>query len=262
MKRLFVLVSCAVLLGGCAMTFPKPPKTVRPVAMVTAPVQLDANGNAIERVPFRAGVSTVTVEKLAKQYGCTGGQGAGLMTAPGPVEVYRMICESKQVFMARCEFRQCKPMAAPPPGGYAVAPPKPAPAPVSIAVAAPQVAAATGPAAAAAPAGLQAPKLVINWACGACAANDKVGAAIVAAYEKEAAARGYAVSGTEIAPMTIEKFQLRAGNSGRETLSTQTRFAGKLVKVNESSNNTLFTMNNLSESVGKMTFEKLFSARK
>ena len=125
MKRLFVLVSCALLLGGCAMTFPKPPqKTVQPVAKAAPPVQLDANGMEIERVPFRAGVSTVTVEKLAKQHGCTGGQGAGLMTAPGPVEVYRMICDSKQVFMARCEFRQCKPMAAPPPGGYAVLAPK------------------------------------------------------------------------------------------------------------------------------------------
>lgn len=124
MKRLFVLVSCAVLLGGCAMKFRKPPTPVQPVAKAAAPVQLDANGNEIERVPFRAGVSTVTVEKLAKLHGCTGGQGAGLMTAPGPVEVYRMICDSKQVFMARCEFRQCKPMAAPPPGGYAVLGPK------------------------------------------------------------------------------------------------------------------------------------------
>jgi len=40
-----------------------------------------------------------------------GGQGAGLMTEAGPVEVYRMRCESGamqgRVFTARCELRQC-----------------------------------------------------------------------------------------------------------------------------------------------------------
>jgi hypothetical protein len=51
---------------------------------------------------------------MAKQQGCTGGQGAALITQPGPVEVYRMRCEdgklSGKVFMARCELRQCKQM--------------------------------------------------------------------------------------------------------------------------------------------------------
>jgi len=52
-------------------------------------------------------VSSATVEKMAKQQGCTGGLGAGLITQPGPVEVYRMRCEDGKVFMARCELRQC-----------------------------------------------------------------------------------------------------------------------------------------------------------
>jgi len=51
-----------------------------------------------------------TVEKMAKQQGCTGGQGAALITQPGPVEVYRMRCEDGRVFMARCELRQCRQM--------------------------------------------------------------------------------------------------------------------------------------------------------
>ncbi len=76
-----------------------------------APAQLlDADGVPIERVPFRAGISSVTVENMAKKQGCTGGVGAGLMTEPGPIEVYRMMCDNGKVFRARCELRQCKAM--------------------------------------------------------------------------------------------------------------------------------------------------------
>lgn len=119
MKRLFVLMSCAVLLTACASRTPVA-QWVPPVTAAQAPILTDANGYAIESIPFRAGVSSVTVEKMAQKQGCTGGQGAGLMTPQGPIEVYRMICDSRQVFMARCELRQCRPMAVPPPGGYSV----------------------------------------------------------------------------------------------------------------------------------------------
>ncbi|MFZ6648560.1 DUF2846 domain-containing protein [Undibacterium sp. TJN25] len=64
----------------------------------------------IEKVPFRAGISSATVEKLAKQNSCTGEHGAGLLTAPGPIEVYRVSCDQGNAFMARCELRQCKAM--------------------------------------------------------------------------------------------------------------------------------------------------------
>ena len=64
----------------------------------------------IERVPFVLGVSSVTVERMALRATCTGGAGAGLLTPPGPVEVYRMACDDGKAFMARCELRQCKPM--------------------------------------------------------------------------------------------------------------------------------------------------------
>jgi hypothetical protein len=109
MKRWLVLL--AVALCGCSGL----PKTELPaqgaLKVVAAPVQLvDASGVPIERVPFRAGVSSVTVEKMAKMQACVGGIGAGLVTPPGPVEVYRMQCDNGKVYMARCELRQCRQM--------------------------------------------------------------------------------------------------------------------------------------------------------
>ncbi len=110
MKRL-LLVSCAVALSACSM-FRTP---MAPVA-VMAPAQpadmrlRDAGGTPIERIPFRPGVSSVTVERLGKQQNCQSNEGAGLVTEPGPIEVYRMVCSNGKVFMARCELRQCKAM--------------------------------------------------------------------------------------------------------------------------------------------------------
>jgi hypothetical protein len=112
MKRAPVLLSIAVAaalgLGGCSLfhhRMPAPAAPAAPVATVSP---------AVETIPFHTGVSSATVENMAKQQGCTGGQGAGLITQPGPVEVYRMRCESGtmsgKVFMARCELRQCRRM--------------------------------------------------------------------------------------------------------------------------------------------------------
>ncbi|WP_394778887.1 DUF2846 domain-containing protein [Undibacterium sp.] len=64
----------------------------------------------IEKVPFRTGISSATVEKLAKQNSCTGEHGAGLLTEPGPIEIYRVSCDQGNAFKARCELRQCKAM--------------------------------------------------------------------------------------------------------------------------------------------------------
>jgi hypothetical protein len=117
MKRLFVLMSCAMLLSACKAPAPMP--EWKPVTRPQAAAPLyDANGNVIERIPFRAGVSSVTVENMAKAEGCVGGQGAGLVTPQGPLEMYRMICSSNRVYMARCEFRQCRPVNPMPAGGY------------------------------------------------------------------------------------------------------------------------------------------------
>ena len=115
MKHALALL--AVLLGGCTLFKSGMEPARAPVAAAVkpaAPGLVDPNGTPIERVPFRTGVSSATVEKMAKEQGCLGGQGAGLMTEAGPVEVYRMRCEDGamrgKVFTARCELRQCKKM--------------------------------------------------------------------------------------------------------------------------------------------------------
>lgn len=107
MKALLALV-VASLVGGCSMFSTPMPAAPRAAAPVQAAPQLvDAGGAPIERVPYRVGVSSVTVEQLARQHACVG-QGAGLVTDPGPVEVYRLACSDGKVFMARCELRQCR----------------------------------------------------------------------------------------------------------------------------------------------------------
>lgn len=100
----FALVVAAVLLGGCSVFGNK---VDAPAPAAVAP---SSDVAVVERVPFVLGVSSATVEKLGRAQACTGGQGAGLVTEPGPVEVYRMRCDNGQVFMARCELRQCSKM--------------------------------------------------------------------------------------------------------------------------------------------------------
>jgi hypothetical protein len=108
MKALLALVVASIL-GGCSMFGAKPPAPGTAVAVKAAPQLADAKDVPIERVPYRVGVSSVTVEQLARQHACVG-QGAGLVTEPGPVEVYRLQCGDGKVFMARCELRQCRKM--------------------------------------------------------------------------------------------------------------------------------------------------------
>jgi len=103
MKRALVLV--AVLLGGCSV-FRSPMEP----AVAPAAVEPSSDVAAVQRVPFRVGTSSTTVEKLAREQACTSAQGAGLMTEPGPVEVYRVRCDNGKVFTARCELRQCRSM--------------------------------------------------------------------------------------------------------------------------------------------------------
>jgi len=109
MKRLLALVAVAAL-GGCTMWKSKPAAPVAVAAPQPPAAVADAGGVRIERIPYRVGVSSSTVEQLARQYACAGTQGAGLVTEEGPVEVYRMQCADGKVFMARCELRQCRKM--------------------------------------------------------------------------------------------------------------------------------------------------------
>jgi hypothetical protein len=112
MKRLPALMFLAALLGGCSHF--RPNTSPAPAAASAEPAGaaglVDANGTPIEKLPFRLGVSSNTVEKMGRQQACTSGQGAGLVTGAGPVEVYRMQCDNGKVFMARCELRQCRQM--------------------------------------------------------------------------------------------------------------------------------------------------------
>jgi len=98
------IVAAAVLLGGCSV-FGSGVDLSQPAPVAPSPDVVE-----IQRVPFKVGVSSTTVEQLAKAQACTSAQGAGLMTEPGPIEVYRMQCENGKVFMARCELRQCRKM--------------------------------------------------------------------------------------------------------------------------------------------------------
>ena len=110
MKRV-VAVGMMVALAGCAMQRKGP--AVAPEA-APAPVVVQglrgADGTPIEALQFRQGVSSVTVERLGRQQGCVSREGASLVTPAGPVEVYKMVCESGKIYMARCELRQCKPL--------------------------------------------------------------------------------------------------------------------------------------------------------
>ena len=100
MKYALVPPLAAVLLGGCSTGVDLSEPTV-----VASPDVVE-----IQRVPFKVGVSSTTVEQLAKAQACASEQGAGLITEPGPIEVYRMQCQDGKVFMARCELRQCRKM--------------------------------------------------------------------------------------------------------------------------------------------------------
>jgi len=110
MQRLPVMILLAAVLGGCASHKTRPPVPAAKPIVYQAAGPVDADGTPIQKLPFRLGVSSNTVEKMAKQQACTGGQGAGLVTEQGPVEVYRMQCDNGKVFMARCEMRQCRQM--------------------------------------------------------------------------------------------------------------------------------------------------------
>ena len=114
MKRSFVLLSCALVLGGCTTIKswwqPKEVERTAPVAVHKAPPGLNIDGTPIETVEFVPGVSSFTVEKMAKAAGCASSGGAGRVSNKGPIEVYKMQCDDGKVYLARCELRQCKPM--------------------------------------------------------------------------------------------------------------------------------------------------------
>ena len=272
MKRLFVLMSCAVLLSACA-TRSKPMAAWTPPPTATS-IQTDANGNVIENVPFRAGVSSVTVEKMAEAQGCTGGAGAGLMTPQGPVEMYRMICENRQVFVARCELRQCRQVSYSPPASTTVVR---VPADSNVYVA--TIPANTAPGASgtavltqpvdAVPAGpltaRQVPRLAFYWKCGECIKNEYVPPMIGKAYEQAALKNGYTVSDGETAAVSIVEFRERGSAqrfflgilAGKDKLSTKISFRGQTLMAEDYMLNAWIGTEGMSENVGRKAFEQL-----
>ena len=119
MKRLLLVLLPVLLLNGCSGWPVKEDQALQGVAKSNkaAPAlaadgspRVSIDGVEIEKVAFRAGISSATVENLAKRQACRGGLGASLITERGPVEVYRMVCDNGTVFLAKCELRQCSPM--------------------------------------------------------------------------------------------------------------------------------------------------------
>jgi hypothetical protein len=74
------------------------------------PAYAAAVSQPVSKGGFQLGVSSNTVERLARQSGCESKQGAALISESGPAENYRMTCLDGKVFVAHCEFRQCTAM--------------------------------------------------------------------------------------------------------------------------------------------------------
>lgn len=126
MKHSLSILSLVVAFAsaGCSSFSASPAKDASqsmPAAQANRHAGPDVNGNRVQvqdeagtvivqKVEFKSGISSATVERLAKEHGCSGTGGAGLMTEKGPVEIYRMQCENGKAFVARCELRQCRPM--------------------------------------------------------------------------------------------------------------------------------------------------------
>jgi hypothetical protein len=77
---------------------------------VIAPAPKESAQTNIAKVEFKLGISSSTVERMAKQNGCESTKGAGLISNSGPVEQYRVNCQDGTAYLAKCELRQCSPM--------------------------------------------------------------------------------------------------------------------------------------------------------
>ncbi len=174
---------------------------------------------------------------MAQAQGCVGGQGAGLTTPQGPVEVYRMMCESGQVYMARCELRQCRVVTATPYGGYGA----------MTAAAATEIRQTLRRA--------EVPALVLDWRCGSCVPNTAFAAALRRSYAAEARKSGMAVSDLAGAVVTIHQFKKNIFPL-RNSLGMRAVFGQLAVDVQDST--TAFTgMTMLAENSGRKLAQEM-----
>ncbi len=113
-RILLAAVITSVLISGCGLftkTKPNNEATSNPgKTQVLAHGQTSYEDPVLQKIEFKTGVSSVTVEKLAMQSQCSSKQGAAQITPKAPIEVYRVSCDDGRVFMAKCELRQCQTM--------------------------------------------------------------------------------------------------------------------------------------------------------
>lgn len=104
---------CTLFLISACSTQKKSSSEVAEIKRIKTPVaQLTVRGGntdvPIETIPFAIGVSSTTVERLAKQQSCESRLGAGVLFSDGPRERYRISCEDGRALLALCELRQCR----------------------------------------------------------------------------------------------------------------------------------------------------------
>jgi hypothetical protein len=113
-RILLVTVITSGLISGCGL-FTKTKSSNEATAGALTTQTLAQNNTSkddqiLQKIEFKTGISSVTVERLALQSQCTSKQGAAQLTPKAPIEVYRVSCDDGRVFMAKCELRQCQTM--------------------------------------------------------------------------------------------------------------------------------------------------------
>ena len=109
------------------------------------------------------------------------------------------------------------------------------------------------------------PRLVLKWDCGDCEQNEKVLPLINQEYAKEAHARGYSVSTTESAELSITAYRQRKPGArvmlgifaGKDVLRTRIRFRGKEYVAKDYSANIFAGMNSLCAAVARKAVKQL-----
>ena len=113
-RILVATIVTSTLISGCGLFSTAKPNELGADKSIKSQIDTQTQSadetTILQKIDFNPGVSSVTVERLAKQNQCKSKQGAGQITPKGPTEVYRVSCDDGRIFMAKCELRQCKSM--------------------------------------------------------------------------------------------------------------------------------------------------------